>query len=187
MIFTTGKTRDNRAGFTLVELILVMTIMIVVVGIVFPSLKGFFHGRNLSNETQQFLSLTRYGRSRAIAEGVPVELWINPARQSYGLQGVSGYTETDTRAESYNVDKTVRITFSPPTSLLTRSNVWTPKSASRGALTLIRFQPDGFISDTSPQNIFFTQGDTGNQMWLAENSTHIQYDLQSRPYSSARH
>ena len=129
MSFATGKRSDNRAAFTLVELILVMTMMIIVIGVVFPSLKGFFHGRNLDNEALQFLSLTRYGQSRAISEGIPVELWINPAQETYGLQALSGYSEGNTNPMVFAVDKTVQIAFSAPPTALTRSNVWT-RSAS---------------------------------------------------------
>ena len=178
MIFAIGKPRNNRAAFTLIELILVMTMMIMIVGIIFPSLKGFFHGRNLDNEARQFLSLTRYGQSRAIAEGIPVELWINPSQEKYGLQALSGYSETQTNPLVYAVDQTVRITFSAPRTLLTRSNMWTQTTAQSGPLTKIRFQPDGFISDTSPENIYFQQQDTGDEIWLAETPTHLRYDIQ---------
>jgi type II secretion system protein H len=177
MIFAIGKQKDNRAAFTLVELVLVMTVMVVAIGVVFPSLKGFFHGRNLDNEARQFLSLTRLGRSRAIAEGVPVELWINQRQAKYGLQALSAYTETKTDPKTFTVDQNVRLTVSPPLSLLTHSNVWTQKSGQVGALTKIRFQPDGFISDTSPQNIYFQQPDTRNEIWLAENPTHTRYEI----------
>src|SRR5580692_1771851 len=88
----TRKNVNSRvcAAFTLVELVLVITIMTILIALVFPSLKGFFRGRNLDNEARRFLSLTRYGQSRAISEGVPVELWINPRQGSYGLQALSG-------------------------------------------------------------------------------------------------
>src|ERR1035438_4508765 len=121
MIFAVGIPRNKNAAFTLIELILVMTLMIVVIGVVFPSLKGFFHGRNLDNEARQFLSLTRYGQSQAIADGIPVELWINPQQETYGLQALSGYSETQTNPMVFSVDKTVQIAISAPPSMLTRS------------------------------------------------------------------
>jgi type II secretion system protein H len=61
-------------AFTLIELILVMTILLVVMAVAFPSLRGFFRGRNLDSEARRILALTRYGQSRAVAEGVPVVL-----------------------------------------------------------------------------------------------------------------
>ena len=189
MTFATGQFRNNRAAFTLIELILVMTIMVIVMGVVFPSLKGFFHGRNLDNEARQFLSLTRYGQSRAVAEGIPVELWISPSQEKYGLQALSGYTETQTYPMVFALDQAVQIAFSAPPTVLTRSNYWTqPLTAAQiGAVTKIRFQPDGFISDTSPENIFFQQRDTGDQIWIAETPTHLRYELQTGQPQSARH
>src|SRR5580704_13263595 len=93
----TGRKRNKGrvcAGFTLVEMILVMAIMVILLSVIMPSMKGFFRGRNLDNEARRFLSLTRYGQSRAVSEGIPVELWINPRQGSYGLQALSGYSET---------------------------------------------------------------------------------------------
>jgi Tfp pilus assembly protein FimT len=178
MIFATGQPKDSRNAFTLIELILVMTMMIIVIGIVFPSLEGFFHGRNLDNEARQFLSLARYGQSRAISEGIPVELWINLRQGTYGLQALPSYSESQTNPMVFNLDKTVQIAFSPPPTTLTQSNYWTQPVGQSGALTKIRFQPDGYISDTSPQNIYFRQANGGGQIWIAENSTHLRYELE---------
>ncbi len=151
-----GRQNNGKAGrrnaFTLVEMILVMTIMVILISLVFPSLKGFFQGRNLDNEARRFLSLTRYAQSRAISEGQPVELWLNPRTGSYGVQAVSGYTETQTNPMAFNLDSTIRIAFSTPSSVLVRSNYWSQAQGQFGAVAKIRFQPDGFISDTSPEN-----------------------------------
>jgi type II secretion system protein H len=171
-----GKTR--RRAFTLVELILVMTIMVMLIGLVFPSLKGFFRGRNLDNEALRFLALTRFGQSRAVNEGVPVELWVNPQAGTYGLEALSGYTETQTKPLTYSLDSTVQITLSVPSSVMLHSNYWSQVKGQNGALTRIRFQPDGFISDASPQNVYLRQG-TDGQIWIAEAPTHLEYDIQS--------
>ena len=179
MIFAIGMSNNKHSAFTLVELLIVMTVIVVVLGIVFPSLKGFFHGRNLENEAGRFLSLTRFGRSRAISEGVPIELWINPNQARYGLQDVSGYGGKATDSEVYTVADYVKMNVSPPTSLLTHSNMWTPLPGQTGATLKIRFQPDGFISDNSPQNIYFQETDARDQIWLAENSTHSRYEIQT--------
>lgn len=188
MTFATGTCRNRRDAFTLVEIILVMTIMIMVIGAVFPSLKGFFHARNLDGEARRFLSLTRYGQSRAIAEGIPVELWIDPVRARYGLQTLSGYTRTDTNPIAYALDDTVKVAFSAPSSVLAHSNYWTQNitQAQVGTMVKIRFQPDGCISDTSPENIFFQQKDTGEEEWVAEASTHTRYELQTGTPKSSR-
>jgi type II secretion system protein H len=168
----------GRCAFTLVELILVMTVMVILFSLVMPSLKGFFRGRNLDNEALRFIALTRYGQSRAINEGVPVELWINPRAGSYGLEALSGYAQTETKPESYTLDSSVQIAFSAPSSVLLRSNYWSQAKAQFGAVTKIRFQPDGFISDASPESIFLRQGNQ-SQVWIAKAPTHLEYDIQT--------
>jgi type II secretion system protein H len=173
-----GQTKDGkRSAFTLVELILVMTIMVILISLVMPSLKGFFRGRNLDNEALQFLALTRYGQSRAINEGVPVELWVNSQAGTYGLEALSGYTETETKPLTYQLDSTLQIVLSAPSSVMVHSNYWSQVKGG-GAMKRIRFQPDGFISDASPQNIYLRQG-TDGQIWIAEAPTHLEYDIKS--------
>ena len=66
MTLPTGRTRsDTDRAFTLIELVLVMTLLVVVVAIAAPSLAGFFRGRALDAEARRLLSLTRQGQSRA--------------------------------------------------------------------------------------------------------------------------
>jgi type II secretion system protein H len=170
-----GKA-PRRAAFTLIELILVMTVMVVLISLVVPSLKGFFRGRNLDNEALRFVALTRYGQSRAISEGLPVELWINPRAGSYGLEALSGYAQTLTKPESYNLDSSVQIAFSAPSSVQARSNYWSQTKGQIGAVAKIRFQPDGFISDASPESIYLRQGNE-SQIWIAKAPTRMEYDI----------
>jgi len=163
----------------LVELIMVMSIIVMLISLVMPSLKGFFRGRNLDNEARRFLSLTRYAQSRAISEGLPVELWMNPRNGTYGVQSLAGYTETQTNSmiKDFRVDSTVQLSFSTPSSVLVRSNYWTQASGMSGTVARIRFQPDGFISDTSPANIYLRHG-AESQIWIAETATHTRYAIQ---------
>lgn len=179
-IGTRVRARPVVAGFTLIELILVMALFVIVIGIVSPELASFFRGRNLDNEAEQFLSLTRYGRSRAISEGVPVELWIDPRGGRYGLEALSGYTETRTNAVTYTVHSSVQISTSLPATTLTHSNYWTPtltRTVNRG-LPTIRFQPDGNISDTSPRDIYFKQGKDATIV-IEEDPSNLRYELQA--------
>ena len=87
MTLRTGSKRNDRGAarpsnaFTLIELILVMAMLLIVLGIAFPSLKRFFRGRNLDSEARRFLSLTQYGQSRAVSEGFPMVLWIDARYQ----------------------------------------------------------------------------------------------------------
>jgi prepilin-type N-terminal cleavage/methylation domain-containing protein len=87
--------RPSNQAFTLIELILVMTLLVIVLGVSAPSLSRFFRGRTLDSETKRFLALTRYGQSRAVSEGVPVVLWIDSKQGEYGLQADASYVEED--------------------------------------------------------------------------------------------
>jgi len=51
------RHRFSAQAFTLIELMLVMAILLIVLAVSFPSLRGFFRGRNLDNEARRFLSL----------------------------------------------------------------------------------------------------------------------------------
>src|SRR6266487_5214425 len=115
MTLPIGNRRDDRAsGFTLIELILVMAMLAIVISVALPSLKGFFRGRNLDSEARRFLSLTRYGQSRAVSEGVPMVLWIDTRRGAYGLQQQSGYTDTDSNAVKFALSEELRVEVQTP-------------------------------------------------------------------------
>ena len=72
MIFPTGNKAIRRsaelrsAGFTLIELILVMAMLLIVLSLTAPSLAVFFRGRALDSEARRFMTLTHYGQSRAV-------------------------------------------------------------------------------------------------------------------------
>src|SRR4030095_5231078 len=105
-----GNKNDRAShGFTLSELVLVMAMLGIVLAVAFPSLTHFFRGRNLDSEARRFLSLTRYGQSRAVSEGVPMVLWIDTRQKSYGLQAQTGYADTDTNAVQFNLDKDLQV------------------------------------------------------------------------------
>jgi len=163
-----------------------MTMMVIVLGIVFPALQGFFHGRVLDNEATRFLALTRYGQSRAIAEGLPIDLWINSKMGTYGLEAESGYTETQSGLRTYPVSPEIQVSVSPPPSIstMTRSNYWTRSTTRVAALPTLRFQPDGFIDESSPQTIFFRQADS--LIRVVETPTHLRYEIQTGPSTVRR-
>jgi type II secretion system protein H len=190
LLMQTGRNRIEPRrpyAFTLIELILVMTIMVVIISLVMPNLKGFFRGRNLDNEALRFVALTRFAQSRAINEGLPVEIWVNPRIGAYGEEALSGYTETETQAKrlQYQLDSTLQITLTPPSQAVpVHSNYWSQTKAQAlvGGVYHIRFQPDGFISDASPRDVYLRQG-RESQIRISEAPTHLEYDINyAQPY-----
>ena len=114
MIFPTGNRRLRksepcpRRAFTLIELILVMAMLLIVIGVSAPTLSKFFRGRTLDSEARRFVSLARYGQSRAVSEGVPIVLWVDAKLGRYGLQQEVNYTGVDLKAVEYALNKELR-------------------------------------------------------------------------------
>jgi prepilin-type N-terminal cleavage/methylation domain-containing protein len=155
--FARGNRRERRA-FTLIELILVLALLAIGAVFVAASMGSFFRGRALNFEARRMLSLTHYAQSRAVSEGVPVILWINPDESSYGLTVQSSFndTEGDTHAVRYAVDSNLRL--ETPSSATAVSEDDDEKLGLTEGLAFIRFTPDGFYDDTSIRKITIRQG-----------------------------
>src|SRR5215813_10242713 len=65
------RPKLKAAAFTMIELILVMTILTIAVALTAPSLANFFRGRALESEARRLLALSRQGQNRAVSEGIP--------------------------------------------------------------------------------------------------------------------
>src|SRR5690349_3678698 len=102
---------SRGGGFTLIELIFVLALLAITAVFVASSMGPFFRGRALNFEARRILSLTHYAQSRAVSEGVPMVLWINPADSTYGLtiQASFNDAEGDARAVRYTVDSGLTI------------------------------------------------------------------------------
>ncbi len=192
MISPTGKalTGTNMSArryaflrsraFTLVELILVMALLGVVLAIGAPSLGRFFQGRVLNSEVHRFIGLTRYAQSRAVSEGIPMVIWIDPEEQTYGLQAETTYTETDPHAVEFKWGKDLEI---EPDAVPTSG--WVPGEEDWRETTIIarnrpalRFTPDGFIAPTSPKRIVI-RGEEQGEIWIVQSRTGLHYEIET--------
>ena len=195
MIFRTGKPETSPSanppsgGFTLIELILVMAMMLIVLSLVGASLSGFFKGRTLDAEARRFLSLTRYAQSRAAAESIPMLLWVDLRRRLYGVEPEYSFSATGDRVVQYAMadDLTIQVMSSPQqNSRSTRSSVG---GRFGNADIQIRFSPDGFLNDLNPQQILLLpQGDNSLSargtagILIAPNHTASGYEV--KPHSN---
>jgi type II secretion system protein H len=151
------RVRRER-GFTLVELILVMVLLLIVAAMVAPRMSSFFRGRALSSEAQRLLSLTHYAQSRAVAEGVPVLLWIDPRNSRYGIDIQNGHTSAEDRDVTYEADPSVTLEV-PTVANAPVSEDDDEKLGLPENLAAIRFTPDGFFDEVSVNKIILRQGD----------------------------
>jgi type II secretion system protein H len=172
---TTLPTRD---AFTLVEMVLVMALLVIMLGFVAPSLARFFRGRTLNSEARRLLALTRYGQSRAVSEGIPMLLWVDAKSGNYGLKAQTGYLDQDSKAVQYNVGPDLQIQVLMSKKLQT--NLWTfarqPTQLDRPSIC---FLPDGFVSETSPEEILLRAPRDNDAVWLAENSGRLGYEIRT--------
>lgn len=87
-----GLARDCvRAGFTLLELLVVLAIMVVLAAFIAPRLANSFQHRELDQEAVRLLALTEYARGEAQSQGIPTQVWIDPQSGNYGAEAVPGY------------------------------------------------------------------------------------------------
>ena len=161
-VFRFRPPAGGRRAFTLVELIVVMVLLLTVAAMVMPRLASFFRGRALSQEAQRMLSLIHYGRARAVAEGVPVILWIDPARSMYGLELQESHAAGDEGARRivHAAEPTLRLEVpavgEAPVSEQEDERLGLPEN-----LAAIRCNPDGFFDEGGVQRVVIRQGDDG--------------------------
>lgn len=191
--FMSARVSGGATGFTLIELILVMSILTVAISITAPALANFFRGRTLDSEARRLLALTRWGQNRAVSEGIPIELWIDTRNRKFGLEAEPSYETTDEKAVEFELSpemrlETVRVEVFKSSTTPTRSRsprgpfgaVPTTEVLSRHAeLPRIRFLPDGTIAETSPQKLSLTGAD-GFSLYLALSRHGLNYELTTR-------
>jgi prepilin-type N-terminal cleavage/methylation domain-containing protein len=181
-------TPRASSAFTLIELILVMALLTIVISLTAPSLSRFFRGRTLDSEARRLLALTRSGQSRAVSEGMPMDLWVDTAESAFGLEAEPSYDTSDPKAMEFTLDSGLKIEVvnkmvAAPTNTLNRalqtSRASTPRvMLARSGLPTIRFLPDGSIGDTSPQMLHVT-GTDGGSLWLAQSRDGLTYEIRT--------
>jgi len=180
------------SGFTLIELIVVMALLSVVLALAAPALARFFRGRGLDAEARRFVALVRYGQSRAVYEGIPMRLWIDLEQRTYGLEAEPGYLEEgDDKAVMFSLGDTVVVEVEQSTlaTTLRQRPQWTGSWETTDPRPMLRFSPDGFISETSPEFIVFRQvrdGEDQDAVWIGRTRNRLSYEVQPVPPDWAR-
>jgi len=183
-------TDQARRGFTLIELILVMALLTIVISLTAPKLSRFFHGRTLDSEARRLLALTRSGQSRAVSEGMPMDLWVDAQQGAFGLQAEASYDTSDPKAVDFTLDSGLQLevvnkTVAAPVNTVTMNRAQRASTASvprvnlvHANLPTIRFLPDGSIGEASPQLLHLSSSD-GGSLWLAQARDGVNYEIRS--------
>lgn len=185
-------SRGQRSAFTLIELILVMAILTMAVSVTAPALSNFFRGRTLDSEARRLLAMARSGQNRAVSEGVPMDLWVDPDQGKIGLEAEPSYEPSDSKAVEFTIDSGLHIEVAKQpeqtagtTTSMTLNRLQAPSVASVPRINLthpglptIRFLPDGTMSETSPQSLRLS-GRDGSSLWLAQSRDKLTYEIRS--------
>ena len=175
--------RRSRQAFTLVELILVMTILCIAITAAAPSMGNFFRGRTQEAEARRILALIRYGQSRAVDEGIPVLLWFDSKSGVYGIEQDPTYVEDDPKAVEFNVDSHLAVDtrMGPPVvhapSNLTSARVPAYPTIRGRTYPAIRFQPDGAFGSSSPNAISIAEGQS-SVIWIVQAQNGLSYEIE---------
>ena len=175
---TPGPIRVVTA-FTLIELLLVMSVIVMVFALALPTVANFFRGRTLDSEARRLLALTHSGQSRAVSEGIPMRLWVDSQKGTYGLQEEPGWTERDPKAVDFQLDPDLHIEIvasntSKPAGV--RRPTMTPVRARTTGLPEIRFLPDGSFDDPGPQELHLSDRN-GVSLWVAPSRNRMNYEI----------
>jgi type II secretion system protein H len=166
-----GRTRHvshvTCHGFTLVELLLVLALLVIITSMVAPAMSGFIRGQALDSEARRLFALMHAGQSRAVAEGLPMVLWVNEKAGTYGLISETAANGSDPKAENLTLDENLQIAV---------LNSGVAGGTTYQNLPAIRFLPDGTIDENSPQTLRLTDA-KGNALWLIETRDHTGYEV----------
>jgi prepilin-type N-terminal cleavage/methylation domain-containing protein len=179
----------SRAAFTLIELILVMAILTVAVSVTAPTMSRFFRGRTLDSEARRLLSLTRNAQMRAATEGIPMDVWIDASKNTYGLEAEPSYEAQDSHGIICELDPGLKIEAveqalaAQPVVAFGQKQISTISVRrvipAHAGLPTIRFLPDGGISESSPQKVKLI-GNEGETYWLAQARDRLSYEIRSK-------
>lgn len=166
-----------------------MAILTMAVSVTAPALSNFFRGRSLDSEARRLLALTHGGQSRAVSEGLPMDLWIDAAEGTFGLEAEPSYDSSDPHAVEFKFDSSLQVEVIKPAAITpppvlspgqTMPSVVSvpPAKLVHPTLPTIRFLPDGTISQSSPTKLRLS-GRDGVALWLVQSSDKLSYEIRS--------
>lgn len=189
--FCRGSARG--LAFTLIELILVMALLLIMLSMTGPSLSRFFRGRRLDSEAQRLLALTRYGQNRAVAEGLPMTLWLDSDISTYRLQIDPTYSVQDTNAMEFVWNEEIEIEV-VAAEFATNASPARLTGVTQDRRPTLRFLADGSIDDNSPSQLRLrelrdkTERRTKDQdeVWIMQSRSRLRYEISTNPPTSFR-
>ena len=108
-----SRQASNFRGFTLIELIMVMAILVLVASVIAPNLRGFGIGRKTNDAGRMILAMTKYARTQSESEGRIYRLNLDQSTGAAWLtadNGGGGFTApTNDFGDRYSLPEGVRM------------------------------------------------------------------------------
>lgn len=142
-----SEKRRTAAGFSLIELMVVISIIAIGLAIALPELSGFVRRNQISSGTNELLTAINLARAEAVKRGVAVTICATTAPASAAAT-CSGSDQWESGYIVF-VDGNVNGTRQPGTEELLRSSPAAPPGLGielNAALTAIRFAPNGMLN-----------------------------------------
>lgn len=156
------KPRCPENGFTLIEVILVMVLIIVISGISLPYFSGAFKRNNLRTSARTIERMTKYARSMAIMREETLTIALNHETMEIFLGSTSststniangevdqdalkrlGYVKGDSAHSSIGIEKEVQRFLPNELSIRNFKKEWTEEDENYHDLYTVRFFPNG--------------------------------------------
>ena len=162
---TSGFSRlsyANKRGFTLIELILVVVVVVIISGISLPYFSGTFRGTKLRSASRTIDRITRYAHAMAILReemltvvlnqdtmeifmGGPVQNATSAADGELDQEVLKrlGYVEGGSEDQNAGIEKEIHRFLPDHLSVLNFEKNWTEEDDLYEDLHLIHFYPNG--------------------------------------------
>ena len=113
-----------------------------------------------------------------------VILWVDMAQRTYGLEEDSSYTDQDAKAVNYTLDGNVTVEIGATDSVretITGNTLFGSgtSSSKHSSLPQIRFDPDGSVSESSPENFRLMDRD-GGSLWVGLSANRLSYEIRNQ-------
>jgi prepilin-type N-terminal cleavage/methylation domain-containing protein len=149
----------GRSGYTLLELLLVLSILALLVGSTWSAIQAMQNDRRLKEVADQVRSQLAICRTRAIESGVVYQFQYQPGGTTFTAQPFEALDANAAPVDTVNGELPEGVTFATPddeaatasfairTSLAQAAN--NAKADMEGALVPILFAPDGSATDAA--------------------------------------
>ena len=125
----TGR-RGSSPGFTLLELIVTLLVLVLAVGVALPSIGRGTEAVRARADVSRFAALLRHTREQSITSRRPHEVIVDPPAHRVNVKA-----GTDDPRAAFTLPERVSIQASPPPALIVRFEPW--GGSSGGDFTFI--------------------------------------------------